>query len=157
MKMKFALAVALSHNAELLILDEPTSGLDPLVRSELLEILQTVIEDGDKSVFFSTHITSDLDKIADFITMIHNGEILLSATKDELLEEYGIVKGGRETLQKIGRDLLIGLKENAFGFEALALRKQMKPYGDSLLIEKPTLEDIMLFTIRGGKSRVSSY
>ena len=157
MKMKFALAVALSHNAELLILDEPTSGLDPLVRSELLEILQTVIEEGDKSVFFSTHITSDLDKIADFITVIHKGEILLSKTKDELLDEYCIVKGGKETLMKIDRALLHGLKENAFGFEALALRKQMKPYGDSLLIEKPTLEDIMLFTIRGGETRVSSY
>ncbi|MBP3040828.1 ABC transporter ATP-binding protein [Bacillaceae bacterium Marseille-Q3522] len=88
MKMKFSLAIALSHHAELFIMDEPTSGLDPLVRSELLEILQMVIQDENNSVFFSTHITSDLDKIADYITLIQNGKIILKETKDQLLDQY---------------------------------------------------------------------
>ena len=98
MRMKFSLAIALSHHAELLIMDEPTSGLDPLVRSELLDILQSLLEDENKSVFFSTHITSDLDKVADYITLIHDGEILLSQAKDELIEEYCVVKGDKEIL-----------------------------------------------------------
>jgi ABC-2 type transport system ATP-binding protein len=151
MKMKFSLAVALSHHAELFIMDEPTSGLDPLIRNEFLDILQSVIQDEDKSVFFSTHITSDLDKIADFITIIHNGEILLSATKDELLEEYCIVKGGKDILKEMNREHLIGLKEHQFGFEALARNKRelMKRCGNSAVLEKPTLEEIMLYSIRG--------
>lgn len=81
MKMKFSLAVALSHHAELLIMDEPTSGLDPLVRSELLDVLQTLLQDENKSIFFSTHITSDLEKVADYITFIHNGRLVLSKTR----------------------------------------------------------------------------
>jgi len=151
MKMKFSLAVALSHHAELFIMDEPTSGLDPLIRNEFLDILQSVIQDEDKSVFFSTHITSDLDKISDFITIIHNGEILLSATKDELLEEYCIVKGGKDILKEMNREHLIGLKEHQFGFEALARNKRelMKRCGNSAVLEKPTLEEIMLYSIRG--------
>lgn len=159
MKMKFSLALALSHGAELLIMDEPTSGLDPLIRNELLEILQAVIQDEDKSIFFSTHITSDLDKVADFITLIHNGEILLSTTKDELLEQYCIVKGGKETLSETNREDLIGLKENKYGFEALCRnrREAMKRFGNSVILEKPTLEDILLFTTRGGRTYVSSY
>lgn len=149
MKMKFSLAVALSHDAELLIMDEPTSGLDPIIRNELLEVLQSILQDENKSVFFSTHITSDLDKIADFITIIHNGELIMSTTKDELLEEYGIVKGGNEILQTIDRQDLIGLKESRYGFEALTKNKReiVRRYGYSVVIEKPTLEDIMLFNI----------
>lgn len=96
MKMKFSLAIALSHNAELLIMDEPTSGLDPLIRSEFLDILSEEIQDENKAVLFSTHITSDLDKIADFITLIDDGEILFSTMKDELLNNYGLVKGDKK-------------------------------------------------------------
>jgi ABC-2 type transport system ATP-binding protein len=159
MKMKFSLAIALSHNAELLIMDEPTSGLDPLIRNELLDVLQSVIQDENKSVFFSTHITSDLDKIADFITIINNGEILLSNTKDQLLEEYCIVKGSKDKLDSIDQEIIIGLKENRYGFEALSKNKRevIKLFGNSVIIEKPTLEEIMLFSVKRGVHGVSSY
>ncbi|NSL50814.1 phenol-soluble modulin export ABC transporter ATP-binding protein PmtA [Calidifontibacillus erzurumensis] len=159
MKMKFSLAVALSHHAELLIMDEPTSGLDPLVRRELLEILQSLMLDENKSIFFSTHITSDLDKIADFITLINNGEIVFSKTKDELTEEYCIVKGTKDKLSAHLEEQLIGLKVNELGFEALSMNKNKikKMFGDSVLIEKPTIEDILVFSIRRGDQFVSSY
>lgn len=150
MKMKFSLAVALSHDADLLIMDEPTSGLDPLVRRELLEILQTFIQNEQKSVFFSTHITSDLEKIADYITIINHGQILLSTTKDELLDEYCLVKGSKELLNEINRKHLVAVKEHRFGFEALARNRRdfNRLYGGSVLIEKPSLEDIMFYTVR---------
>jgi len=157
MKMKFSLAIALSHHAELLIMDEPTSGLDPLVRSELLDVLQTLLEDENKSIFFSTHITSDLDKIADYITLINDGEIILSKAKDELLEEHCIVKGPNNQL--INQEYIIGLKQNQFGFEALCKNKKevLNQFGHSLVIEKPTLEDIMVFYTRRSDHDVSSY
>jgi len=159
MKMKYALAIALSHDAELLIMDEPTSGLDPVIRHELLDILQWIIQDASKSVFFSTHITSDLDKVADYITLLNLGEVVLSRTKDELLDEYCIVKGGKDILSSANRNKLIGIKENSFGFEALAANRQeaMKQFGEGVLLEKPTLEDILLFSTRRGDYRVPSY
>ena len=98
MKMKYALALALSHNAELLIMDEPTSGLDPLIRSQLLKTLIEYMKNGGKGVFFSTHITSDLDKIADMLIMIDNGRIVFQEEKDTLLDTYRIVKGDSRSL-----------------------------------------------------------
>lgn len=153
MKMKFSLAVALSHGAELLIMDEPTAGLDPLVRSELLEILAALIQDERKSVFFSTHITSDLDKIADFVTFIQNGEIALSAPKDDILEKYGLVKGANAMLDEETKSLFVGIKTNQFGFEGLVRDKEKARhrFKERAIIEKPTLEDIMLYTMRGEK------
>lgn len=150
MKMKFSLAVALSHGAELLIMDEPTSGLDPLVRSELLDILAKEMEDGRKAVFFSTHITSDLDKVADYITLINDGEILFSKTKDEIVEGYGLVKGGRELLDGDTRKAFVGVRTNQFGFEGLAndRREVRRLFGDRVLVEKPTLEEVMLYFTR---------
>jgi ABC-2 type transport system ATP-binding protein len=150
MKMKFALAVALSHGAELLIMDEPTSGLDPLVRSELLEILTREMQDGDKAVFFSTHITSDLDKVADYIALIDQGEIKFSSTKDELVERCGLVKGANGLLDGDTRKAFVGVKENKFGFEGLARdRKEARMlFGDKVVIERPTLEEIMLYFTR---------
>ncbi|WP_246234479.1 hypothetical protein [Bacillus aquiflavi] len=111
------------------------------------------------SIFFSTHITSDLEKVADFITFINDGEILLSKTKDELLEEYCIVKGNKEALTTSHHNSFIGIKENNYGFEALSKNKKevMKQMGDSVIIEKPTLEDIMVFSIKRSDNRVSSY
>lgn len=156
MKMKFSLAIALSHHAELFIMDEPTSGLDPLVRSELLEILQSLLVDENKSIFFSTHITSDLEKVADYITLINEGEVILSKTKDELLEEYCLVKGSKDILDE--NNNLIGLKINSYGFEALAKRSDVKKhFGESVIIEKPSLEDIMVFFTRRSDQGVSSY
>ncbi|NLY43544.1 MAG: ABC transporter ATP-binding protein [Clostridiaceae bacterium] len=154
MKMKFSLAIALSHHADLLIMDEPTSGLDPVVRSELLQILSEFIQDENKGVFFSTHITSDLDKIADYVTMIQDGEIVFCLEKDALLDSYGIVRGQKEILDNDKRKYLIGIQENRFGFEALVKdRKQArKVFGESIIIEKPTLEEVMLHFIRGEKN-----
>ena len=151
MKMKFSLAVALSHGAELLIMDEPTAGLDPLARSELLEILASLIQDERKSVFFSTHITTDLDKIADFVTFINHGEIVLSAPKDDLLEKYGVIKGSNDLLDEETKSLFVGVKTNKFGFEGLVRDKEKarRRFKERAIIEKPSLEDIMLYTVRG--------
>lgn len=150
MKMKFSLAAALSHGAELLIMDEPTSGLDPVVRSELMDILSNIIQDENKGIFLSTHITSDLDKAADFVTLINNGEIVFTSPKDELLENYAIVKGGRELLNEETKKEFIGIRENKFGFEALVddRKKAARVFKDRVLLEKPSLEDIMLYYTR---------
>ena len=151
MKMKFSLAVALSHGAELLIMDEPTAGLDPLVRSELLDILATLIQDERKSVLFSTHITSDLDKIADFVTFIHHGEIVLSTSKDDILEKYGVVKGASALLNEETKSLFLGIKIHNYGFEGLVKDKEMARhfFNERAVVEKPTLEDLLIYTARG--------
>ncbi|ADY55958.1 ABC transporter related protein [Syntrophobotulus glycolicus DSM 8271] len=150
MKAKLAMSVALSHNAKLLILDEPTSGLDPVVRSEILGELSQVVQDPARGVFFSTHITSDLDKIADYVTFIHNGRIVLATTKDEINEKYAIVKGTKKQLAEI-KSLLVRYKESQFGFEgltgeAVVLRKQSR---GQLVLEKAKIEDIMLYFEKG--------
>ncbi|MFU0823448.1 ABC transporter ATP-binding protein [Clostridium sp.] len=150
MKMKFSLAIALSHNAELIIMDEPTSGLDPIFRREILDILYSIIQDENKSVFFSTHITTDLEKIADYITFINNGNIVFSKSKDDILESYGIVKGDLELLNSHTKKEFLGISENRFGFEALTdnVEKIKKIFKNQVIIEKPTLEDIMVYTVR---------
>jgi len=150
MKMKFALAIALSHNAELLIMDEPTSGLDPIVRSELLEVLTEYIQDENKSVFFSTHITSDLDKIADYITFINDGSLVFSCSKEDIFEKYALVKGPKEILNLQTKQYFIGIKENKFGFEALIADKNnfKKIVKGEVIFEKPTLEDVMFYFTR---------
>lgn len=150
MKMKFSLSVALSHHAELLIMDEPTSGLDPLIRSEFLDILRQLLRDENKAVFFSTHITSDLEKIADYITLIDNGEIKLCSTMDNVNDNYALVKGGKELLNSDLRKSFIAIKENSFGFEALSDKKQdlKRLLGGKAVIEKPSLEDVMLYLTR---------
>ncbi|QUH18528.1 ABC transporter ATP-binding protein [Alkaliphilus sp. B6464] len=153
MKMKYSLALALSHNADLIIMDEPTSGLDPIIRNELLEILYDIIQDEDKGILFSTHNTTDLDKIADYITFINDGKMLFSKPKDEIMNQYKVVKGGKEALSSDIRKKLIGVKEHNCGFEGLTinsllLKKELK---NEIIIENATLEDIMLYTVRGNK------
>ncbi len=159
MKMKFSLAIALSHHAELLIMDEPTSGLDPLVRSELLNILRSLMEDENKAIFFSTHITSDLEKIADYITIINNGEIILTKSKDDLLEQYCIVKGTKEFLKTNSNLSFVGIEENKFGFKALHHDKEtlIRQLGNQVIIEKSTLEEILLYTTKGGNYHVPTH
>lgn len=153
MKMKFSLALALSHDAELLIMDEPTSGLDPIIRSELLEILTNIIMDENKGIFFSTHITSDLDKIADYVTLIDQGEIVLSDSKDQIMSDYVLVKGSKELLNDNTKKAFISVKENQFGFEGLSKDKQRirNLFKDKVITEKPQLEDIMLYYTRREK------
>ena len=151
MKMKLALAVALAHHADLIIMDEPTAGLDPVFRSELLEILLELIQDENKGVFFSTHITTDLDRIADYITFINRGEIVFSEPREAILERYALVKGGGELPDGEIRREFIGIRENRFGWEALTdnAKRVRQHLGDAAVIERPTLEEIMLYTVRG--------
>ena len=145
-KMKFALAVALSHNAELLILDEPTSGLDPVFRDKLMDILREEIQDENKSILFSTHITSDLEKIADYITFINDGKIVFSDQKDILLENYKIIKGDTNILSAEIKNQLLGVKENKFGFEALCNVEKQSIFSQfDIVTEKPSLEQMMVY------------
>jgi len=146
MKTKYAIALALSHDARLLILDEPTSGLDPAARDDLLEIFQKLVEDGEKSILFSTHITSDLEKCADFITYIHDGRIVASTTKDEFLAAYRVVKGTRDQLGVDLKQNLISCRVNEFGFSGLMASSDIAAFQDrGLNFEAPSLEDIMIY------------
>ncbi|WP_298846778.1 ABC transporter ATP-binding protein [Clostridium sp.] len=151
MKMKLSLALALCHNAELIIMDEPTSGLDPVFRSELSDILCSVIQDENVSIFFSTHITTDLEKIADYITFINKGKLVFSRTKDDIIENYGIVKGSKELLDNDIKREFVSIKENSFGFEALTkdVTKARKIFKGRGIVEKASIEDIMVYTVRG--------
>lgn len=143
MRVKYALALALSHKAQLLILDEPTSGLDPVSRDDLLELFQELIEDGEKSILFSTHITSDLEKCADYITYIKNGQMIACAEKDGFLDSYRIVRGTGEQLSEELSSRLIGCKKNAFGFTSL-IRTSDLAADDPVDIAPADLESIMI-------------
>ena len=147
MKMKLSIAIALSHGAELLLLDEPTSGLDPIIRDEILDIFLDFIQDENHSIFVSTHIVEDLEKIADYITFIHKGRIILSEEKDSLLERFVILKGPKEGFAAFDRSELIGYKENRFGAEAMSEVKvwRKKEAGAAGLVADPVrIQDIML-------------
>lgn len=144
MKVKFALSLALSHNAKLIILDEPTSGLDPIARDELLDVFRSIVEDEDKSILFSTHITSDIEKCADYVLFIKNGQIILNEQKDKLLEEHILIKGGTDALTDEFTSRLVGYKQNQFGYTALIRRQNIEP-DDKFATEKPTLDDIMIY------------
>lgn len=147
MQMKLMLACAFSYGAKLLILDEPTSGLDPVSRDELLRLLAEYIEDGEHSVLFSTHITSDLQKTADFITYINSGELFYSGGTDEFMDMFRIVKGGRGELTQDMRERLIGIREFSTGFEALARTADLKAFSQ-LEAEPASIDDIVVFTNR---------
>ncbi|MGH4052114.1 MAG: ABC transporter ATP-binding protein [Clostridium sp.] len=151
MKTKFALAIALSHGAELIVMDEPTSGLDPAFRSELMDILYNIIQNEEMSIFFSTHITEDLEKIADYITFINKGSMVFSESKEEVLQKYALVKGASKLLDLNIRKEFIGIRETASGFEALTDNKDKARilFNENCKIEKASLEDIMVYTIRG--------
>lgn len=152
MRMKYALALALSHKAELLIMDEPTSGLDPLIRSQLLDILKEFMDNGGRGVFFSTHITSDLDKIADMLIMIDNGQIIFQEEKDILLDEYRIVKGDTKDLHTDTEKLFMNIDKTIFGFTAITkYADKVREIMPDSIIERPTIEDIMLCNVKGGK------
>lgn len=144
MKMKLMLAVALSHNAKLLILDEPTSGLDPVARDELLDILLHYIEDENNSVLFSTHITSDLDKIADYLTIVDDGKVFYTGSKDELFEKYCMVRGGLDTLSPEIETKFIGIQKGHTGFSALIHMLDMKYVCKDMITEKATIDDILI-------------
>ena len=150
MRMKFAVSLALSHPADLLIMDEPTSGLDPLVRSELIDILLDFMKEPGKSVFFSTHITSDLDKIADMIILIDDGQILIDEEKDALVETHALVKGDNQLINNQTEKLFLNLSQTKYGFEGITHKiDDVCRLMPGVLMERPTIEDIMLSYIGG--------
>lgn len=155
MKMKFSLAVALSHHAELILLDEPTSGLDPVFRQELLGILADFIHNGDKAVLFSSHITSDLEKIADFVTFIDRGKIIFSENKDDVLQRYSVVQGPKTDLKPDLENRLLGLHRGAFGFEGLCtdIASIRALLSNQCIVEKANLDQIMVFFARRGEMK----
>lgn len=152
--MKLQIAVALSHHAKLLILDEPTSGLDPVVRNEILDIFQEFIVDEEHSIFLSSHIISDLERIADEITFIDKGRILLSGEKDSILEEHAIIRCGKKEAENINDDCVIFKRMEAYGCEILVndADAARKKWGDAL-VEPATLEEIMLFYVAWENAR----
>ena len=153
-KKQFELIIALSHHPKLIIMDEPTANLDPRVRSELLEMLQEHIEREEATVFYSTHITSDLEKRADYIVMIYEGKIILTGIKDELLEEHAIIRGKTELLDMESEKILRGIKINRYGFEGMTSdkNKAFEIFGKEVVYDKATLEDILLFYTRGDEN-----
>ncbi|WP_461205319.1 ABC transporter ATP-binding protein [Clostridium sp. DL1XJH146] len=150
MKTKAMIALAFAHNPKLLILDEPTAGLDPVARIEVLELLRDFVEDGEKSVFFSTHITSDLDKVADYITLISRGKIVDSLSIDTLEEKYVLLNGSLEELKNLENEF-IGIKKGEFSFEGLILREKADKYFNTLKGTKPNIEKFLTFNIWGEK------
>ncbi len=150
MQMKLMLACAFSYDAKLLILDEPTSGLDPVSRDELLHILSEYIEDGEHSVLFSTHITGDLERTADYITYISYGELFFSGGKDEFIDSFKIVKGGCEELSADLSKKMLGIRKFSTGFEALVKTEDLRQFAH-LNVEPATIDDIVVFTSRKGE------
>lgn len=155
MQMKASLALALSHNAELIIMDEPTAGLDPIFRRELLDLLQEILLEGNRTIFFSTHITSDLNRIADYIAFMQNGELVFNQSIHDIKENYALVKGGKALLDRDTEKAFIHVRRLSTGFEALTdnVREVNKIFGESVVIEQVTLEDIM-FYMKGRESNV---
>ncbi len=153
MRKKLEIATALSHHPKLLILDEPTSGLDPVVRSEVLDIFLGFIKDEEHTILLSTHITSDLEHIADQIVFIDNGKILLHKDRDELLEKYGILKCSLNEFSMIMPEDIMQYKKNKYGYEILIgdRNKLSKKYAN-FVIDKITLEELMVLMIKGEKS-----
>ncbi len=152
MRKKLEIAVALAHKPKLLILDEPTSGLDPVVRSEVLEIFQRFIEDEEHSILLSTHITSDLEHIADEIIFIDKGKKVLQKSRDEIIDNYGILKCDIDYFSNIDKKDIIAYKKTKYAYEILVSNKEQasKKY-HSCVIDKITLEDLMVLVIKGEK------
>ena len=144
MKTKLSLAVALSHGADLLLLDEPTAGLDPVARDELLEILRDYMAVGNRSILFSTHITSDLEKIADYITFIDSGKILASQPMDDFLGKYFVIKGGVGSLAEEQKKLLVGYREHSVGFDGLIERSLLSSLPRSVIAEPANLDETII-------------
>lgn len=149
----YNIALALSHNAEILIMDEPTAGLDPIVRSELMDVFAGIMEEKEVTVIISTHITSDLDRMADYIALIDNGKLIFNMPKDELVEGHRVVKGGADALTDDVKKNLISYKINAYNFEGLTANAgYMKSKYRDFVYEKPLIEDIMRFMTKEAQS-----
>ncbi len=152
MRKKLEIATALAHKPKLLILDEPTSGLDPVVRTEILDIFLNFIQDEEHTILLSTHITSDLEHIADYIVFIDNGSIILNDSRDAILDSYGVLKVEENDFEKIDKEDIIKYKKNRYNYEILVDKRDKitKKY-KNMVVDKATLEDIMVLNIKGVK------
>lgn len=149
MKMKFAIAAAMSHHARLLILDEPTSGLDPVVRDEVVGILSEFTREPDHSILLSSHIVSDLEKLCDYIAFLHKGQLLLNEEKDALYDEYGLLRCDLETLRTLDPNAIIGKKETPYGAEVILRREA----AGNLTLSPIGIEELFVFMVKGGEVR----
>ena len=148
MKMRMGMAIALSHNAELLILDEPTSGLDPLVREEIIDLLGDFTREEDHSVLISSHIVSDLEKLCDYIAFLHKGKLMLCEEKDRLLEQYGFIQTTEEQLAELDQNAVIGKKTGRFSTEAIVDRDKIP---QSFTVSPVTIEELFVFMAKEEK------
>jgi ABC-2 type transport system ATP-binding protein len=156
MKMKLQIACALSHNAKLLIMDEATSGLDPVVRDEILHIFMEYMQTGERTILMSSHITSDLEKIADCVTFIDKGSVLISGYKDEVLDNHGIIKCSNDDVKLIDPLDIVSVRTNSFGAEVMIHNRQSAAYRyKNMLIDPASLEDIMLYYVNKGRKEWS--
>ncbi len=151
MKVMLMFASVLSRDTKLMVLDEATNGLDPVMRTEILGLLQEYVMDGERSVIFSTHILSDLEQIADYIYFIHQGRTVLYDAKDELIENYLLVKGEKSAVSAKLEKALIGVIDNAYGFEALLPSDQAGLLGNDFQYEKPNIDQIVVHYIKDGR------
>ena len=149
MKSKFLLTLAMSHNSKLLILDEPTSGLDPYSRDQLLEEFQNYIQDGERSILFSTQIVSDLESIADYVIYIKGGRVIDFATKDDFVSSYKIFSTKKEIGEHIDPSILVGIRESSVSFEGLIRSKDASKLPEGIELSEPSIEEIMIFNERG--------
>lgn len=156
MKMKLQIACALSHNAELLVMDEATTGLDPVVRDDILHIFMEYLQNGERSILMSSHITSDLEKIADMVTFIDRGHILLTGYKDELIEKHGVLKCDKDKLSEIDPEDIVSVRTNNFGAEVMVNdRESAGCKYKGAVIDPASLDDIMLYYVHKGEKEWS--